>query len=179
MDTPEEKIHHFQQILKSDPENKEACLGLGIALDLKSEKDKEPVFLVSAMSRFRQVIKLDPANESAHDHLICSVAKKGVLDELAREYREKLNQNPNNPIFKNCLKKISVLSSFSIITPVRLVNYKPSRIFKIFFDYILLPSTGLLCCFSLMGPREFSGAFLELALGMFVLYIIYKWLTFQ
>ncbi len=179
MDTPEEKIHHYQQILKSDPQNKEACLGLGIALDLKSEKDKEPVFLVSAMSRFRDVIKLDPANESAHDHLICSAAKKGVLDGLAKEYREKSNQEPNNPIFKNCLKKISVLSNFSIITPVQLVKYKPGRMLKIFFNYILLPSTSMTCCFSLMGPREFSGTFLGLALGMFAFYILYKWLTFQ
>lgn len=179
MDTPEEKIHHYQQILKSEPENREAYLQLGIAFDSKAGKDNAPAFLTLAIDRFRHAIKLDPGDESAHDLLISSAAKKGILHELVTEYREKSSRDPDNLIFKNCIKKISVLSSFSMITPVKLVSYKPSQMFKLFFDYIILPSTVITCCFSIMVPRELSVGFLKVALMMFVSYIFYKWLTFQ
>ena len=71
--------------------NIKALLCLGDAYRKKAEKDGEDVFYKLAVETFRKVIARQPQNEIAHNRVLKIASKVNILDELAVEYRNKLD----------------------------------------------------------------------------------------
>ncbi len=81
-----------------------------IGLITKSKAAADPYFLRYAYDAFKNAVRLDKANEQAHDQYIMVGQKMGKLDEIHREYDALAKSNPENPLYTRCAKNIVTLS---------------------------------------------------------------------
>jgi tetratricopeptide (TPR) repeat protein len=78
---------HFRRAVSIAPENKEARIGLGLALAYKGDID-------GAIQQFRVAIKLDPNNADVQNSLGVALMQKGKLDEAQTHLQRAIKLNP-------------------------------------------------------------------------------------
>lgn len=105
-------IREFKNITARFPDNVKAHLYLSYALEKKAVENNESAFLVLALDEAKAALKLDPANKDIHSQVINLYHKTDQLDAAITEYKKYLEMEPENKLWQECLKQITVLSSF-------------------------------------------------------------------
>lgn len=170
-------IRFYRNALKSDPGNKDILLKLAQTYSLKAQlgsKTRSADYQF-AMDYYRNIIRLEPSNDDAHHKLIFLAMKNHQLGDLAAEYNEKIQKNPENMSYKNYQQQLSVLALFDKEInkfDIKTVKYKPNLFFTIFFDFIYLPLCLALAILSVFNSK-FNGLFLD-SIALILFYIAYR-----
>lgn len=105
-------IREFKSIAAKFPDNAKIHLYLSYALEKKALENKESAFFILALNEAKAALKLDPAYKDIHSQIINLYHKTDQLDAAIAEYKEYLEREPENKLWQECLKQITVLSSF-------------------------------------------------------------------
>ncbi|OGS27991.1 MAG: hypothetical protein A2297_00835 [Elusimicrobia bacterium RIFOXYB2_FULL_48_7] len=165
-------IRYYKKALIIEPENTAIFIKLAEAYTSKASGNSSNYQF--AMDYYRDIIRLEPGNELAHHKLVFLAMKNKQLGELAAEYREKLQKNPDNAVYKNCLQQISTLALFDkeITKHDYASRYRPTLVTRIMFDFLLMPTSIVLMFLSIFNSM-FKGMFLQ-SFTLLMFYAAYR-----
>ena len=86
----------FRRAVVLDPNNSDAYVGIGIALDAQGRVDE-------AISNFQTAIRLDPNNSYGYSNLGIALAEQGNVAEAAANFQTAIRLNPSNAYAYNGL----------------------------------------------------------------------------
>ncbi|MDD5688035.1 MAG: tetratricopeptide repeat protein [Elusimicrobia bacterium] len=167
-------ISEYQKALKIEPENTEVLLKLGQIYEIKGDREKETAFYILAQNTYQKVLTKEPNNPEAHNSIISLGIKQSRIDELVKQYKEKLKKDPDNQILLDSVKRLTTISLVSIPPNVKGGSEKKGCA-KIFLDYIF-PFVGIIPL--LLGTMIPKLKMLQsLGILILIIYLIYKFLT--
>lgn len=167
-------VSEYQKALRIEPDNPEALLKLGQVYELKGDREKEVAFHLLAQNAYEKAIAKEQDNAETHNSIISVGVKLGRIDELVKQYKEKLKKNPGNSIISDSVRKLATISLISI-PPKTSVGKEKGGCSKIFLDYIF-PFLGIIPL--LLGTMLPKLKGLQ-TFGIFVVvtYLLYKLLS--
>lgn len=167
----ESAISEYQKAIKVESDNIEALSKLGLVYELKGDKDHEVAFFLLAQNAFEKVLAKEPGNIKIHDAIISLGIKQNRIDDLVKQYKEKLRQFPDNKIFSEALKKLTTISIVSI-PPQTGGKSERKGCARIFLDYIL-PFIGIIpLLLGTMVPK--LKVLQNLGIIIVIIYLVYK-----
>src|SRR5512137_2043094 len=105
----EEAVHAYNRVIAADMNNREANERLAELYLLLAEKEnmKAHAFRRLALTCYRRVIELTPSDMQAHERLIKTAGRLGILDDLLSEYKKKLENEKNaelSAVYGKCIR---------------------------------------------------------------------------
>jgi len=167
-------ISEYKKALKIEPDNIEVLHKLGQVYEIKGDQEQEQAFYVLSQHIYEKIVLKDLNNADAHNALITIGIKQNRIDELIKQYKEKLSKYPDNQLISDLVKKLTTISFASI--PSKSSGGSDRRgCAKIFLDYIF-PFVGIVPL--LIGTMIPKFKILQ-TLGILLLlaYLLYKFLT--
>lgn len=180
-------LSEFRKALQLEPRSSPILVRIGQAYQGKGEQEREPAFMKLAWHHYQEAVSADPSHTEAHDALIALAVKLKRYDELIADYKQKLGQNPDNPVLAASLKKLQTLSLMAIPDASQGGADKTNLFKRVVLD-VLLPFIGVLAVvLSVLVKNYYTesrvapfapriGAAGWAVLGCFALY---KFLSFQ
>jgi protein O-mannosyl-transferase len=92
----DEAVTHYKASFMLDSKNDKTLVGLGMAFNMRGDKDK-------AIDILRQALKLKPQSIDAHHNLGFVLSQNGRIDEAIIEYQKAIALDNNIPLFHNNL----------------------------------------------------------------------------
>jgi len=102
-------IESYQAALKLSPNDSTLHLVLGQSLEGKSRDKDGGAYVHLAMEQYRQALRQNPASTAAHDALLAAATKTRQLAEILDEYKARMEKDPQNPAWREGVKKIQTL----------------------------------------------------------------------
>lgn len=164
-------VSEYQKALKIDAGNPQALLKLGQVYEIKGETEKENAFFLLAQNAYEKAAAKEPNNYEIHNSIISLGVKQGRIDELVKQYKEKLAIKPDDTVLMEVVRKLATISLVSIPPQVNSKNDNGGCA-KIFLDYVF-PFGGIIPL--LLGTMVPALKVLQ-PLGIIILiaYLIYK-----
>lgn len=146
-DQIETSIIEYKKALVKNPGNAPVHLQLSYAFTKKGEQEQENAFYLLALEEARQALKHnqdtdEKVGRQIHQQLINLYNKCDQLDVAITEYKKLSKEDPNNKIYKDCLKQIVTISSLKV-TPGEM-NESSSRGKVIVWIFLFLVGAEIL-----------------------------------
>ncbi len=152
----EKAIRCYRFSLQKDPSRKDALRGLALSYEAKSLEPGYESYLSSAMEQYRKIIALDPACGPAHDGLLVAAAKSGLLDELMKEYKERIAAGGSVHAFRDAFRKMQTLLLLRA-APIKTAPPPVPPLLSLLFG-LVAPGVGVLTLIGAVLVRLKGGA---------------------